>query len=77
MYAGVLPRRIYVDPHLLGLIAYPVDQYGSAVELIRRAIAHDGQNARYFSDLGAALKEQRQRARAMNVQGLRRATFRP
>jgi tetratricopeptide (TPR) repeat protein len=43
--------------HLLGVVAHQAGQHGAAVDLIRRAIAHNGRDARYFADLGAALKE--------------------
>jgi tetratricopeptide (TPR) repeat protein len=49
----------YVDAlHLLGLIAYRTGRLSLTVELIRRAIGQDEQNAAYFCSLGAALRDQ-------------------
>jgi cytochrome c-type biogenesis protein CcmH/NrfG len=44
--------------HLLGLIAYQTGRLGLTVELIRRAIRQNGQNAAYFCNLGSALRDQ-------------------
>ena len=44
--------------NLLGVLANQTERYDLAVELIGRAIAHNGQNPGYFSNLGNALKQQ-------------------
>lgn len=42
--------------HFLGLLAYQRGQHATAVDLIEKAIAEDGDNATYHQNLGCALK---------------------